>query len=148
MKKATDCLVDLEAITMNKIAVVLVLCMFLAGCSSLQKATSAIPSFWDDNQSAAVIDIRQSIELLDCDKNHAKQVEQIDLRIQWFELYSESKGSRQKDVLKLIAPLKLTTQDFLARSRKEQGSVYYCESKKSILKVQSEKAAEAVMRRF
>lgn len=133
---------------MNKLVAVLALSILLVGCSTVQKVTSAIPSFWDDNQSAAVIDIRQNVELLDCHKNHAEQAKQIDLKIQWFELYSQSKGARQKDVLKLIAPLKLTNQDFLTRSTKEQGSVFYCESKKSILKIQAEKAAEAVMRRF
>lgn len=134
--------------TVNKIALASVMMIFLSGCASVQKASSYIPSFWDDNQSAAIIDVRQSIELLDCAKEHLPQVELIKNKIQWFDLYSESKGSRQQDVRKLVDPLYQTVNDFYSRSKDKPGSAFYCETKKTIMQTQSAKAAEAVMRRF
>lgn len=124
--------------------ILIITIIFLSSCSSLTPL-----SFWDDNQSASIINVRQSIENLDCDYPHAPQVLIIKNNLQWFDLYSESKGSRQQDVRKLIAPMSETVDDFYARSiSAKQGSTFYCNSKKQILQEQSDRAARAVMRRF
>ncbi len=117
----------------------------LSGCAAV---TSRIPSFWDDNQSAKIIDVRQSVAQLNCKQPHAPQVKRIADNLEWFDLYSESKGLRQTDVRKLIAPMKETVDDFYKRSIEKEGSPAYCEAKKKIMSAQAEKAASAVLSRF
>ena len=118
----------------------------LTGCASVKEM---VPSFSDPNQSAKIIDVRQSVEQLDCKQQHAPQVKRIKDNLEWFELYSESKGWRQNDVLKLVKPMQETVDDFYKRSSGEkQGSEAYCEIKKKVMKAQAEKAASAVLGRF
>lgn len=117
----------------------------LTGCSTVQ---GWIPSFWDDNQSAKITDIRQSIENIDCKSPQLPQAEGILKNIQWFELYSKSKGSRQQDVLRIVDPMKKTVDEWATRSAKSEGSAAYCEIKKKALKLQSERAAQAILGRF
>jgi len=118
----------------------------LTGCASIKEM---IPSFSDPNQSAKIIDVRQSVEQLDCKQPHAPQVKRIKDNLEWFELYSGSKGWRQNDVLKLVKPMQETVDDFYKRSTGEkQGSDAYCEIKKKVMKVQAEKAATAILGRF
>jgi hypothetical protein len=108
-----------------------------------------IPSFQDVNQSAKIIDVRQSVAQLDCKQTHAPQVKQIKDNLEWFELYSTSKGERQNDVLRLIKPMQETVDDFYKRSTSEkQGSETYCEIKKKLMTTQAERAASAVLGRF
>lgn len=117
--------------------------VLLTGCNA------TLPSFWDDNQSAAIINVRQTINELDCDTNYVLQVYVIKKQIEWFDLYSESKGSRQQDVRDLIAPMMETVENFYIRSISEKpGGTFYCNSKKEILQEQSSTAAKAIMRRF
>lgn len=123
----------------------LILVISLTGCASIKEM---IPSFSDVNQSAKIIDVRQSVALLDCKKDHAPQVKSIKDNLQWFQLYSESKGWRQNDVIKLIKPIQETTDDFYKRSLDKQGSEAYCEIKKKILTQQTDKAATAILGRF
>jgi hypothetical protein len=123
----------------------LILVFSLTGCASIKEI---IPSFSDVNQSSKIIDVRQSVALLDCKQDHALQVKRIKDNLQWFELYSESKGWRQNDVIKLIKPIQETTDDFYKRSLEKQGSEGYCEIKKKILTTQTEKAASAILGRF
>ena len=118
----------------------------LTGCASIKEM---IPSFADSNQSSKIIDVRQSVEQLDCKQPHAPQVKRIKDNLEWFELYSVSKGWRQNDVLKLVKPMQETVDDFYKRSTGEkQGSDAYCEIKKKVMKVQAEKAATAILGRF
>lgn len=118
----------------------------LTACASIK---DMVPSFSDPNQSAKIIDVRQSVEQLDCKQQHAPQVKRIKDNLEWFELYSESKGWRQNDVLKLVKPMQETVDDFYKRSTGEkQGSEAYCELKKKVMKAQAEKAASAVLGRF
>ncbi len=120
----------------------------LQGCAtfSFQDIKDQIPSFWDANQSKSVIDIRQSIEKLNCKELHAPQVKVIKDNVQWFVLYSESKGT--KDVLTLVKPMESTVDDFYKRSLEKQGSEIYCEMKKKILITQSSTVAKTVIGRF
>lgn len=121
------------------------LALSLSGCATVQ---GWIPSFWDDNQSKAIIDVRQSVAQLNCDEPHAPQVKRIKDQLQWFDLYSQSKGARQQDVRKLIAPMQETVDDFYKRSTEKQGTKTYCEIKKKVMTTQSDKAASAVLGRF
>jgi hypothetical protein len=120
----------------------------LQGCASfsLQTIKDKIPSFWDPNQSKAVIDIRQSVENLNCKEPHAPQIKIIKDNLQWFVLYSESKGT--KDVLILVKPMESTVEDFYKRSIEKQGTEIYCDIKKKILITQSSTVAKTVIGRF
>jgi len=126
-------------------ALVLALAITLTGCASVK---SLVPSFWDDNQSAKIIDVRHRVETLDCSKPHLPQAEKIETDILWFQLYSESKGFRQQDVLKLVKPLQDTVTDFVKRSKDGQGTETYCNIKKKIMQTQAKRASEAVLGRF
>ena len=124
-----------------KILTTLVITVLLAGCS-------AIPSFWDDNQSSVIVSVRQSVENIDCQQEHAPQVKTVQQQLRWFELYSESKGSRQHDVLRLIRPMQETVDDFYNRSVSRPGSITYCELKKETMIEQAGIIARAVLGRF
>lgn len=122
--------------------------VLLQGCASfsLQTIKDKIPSFWDPNQSKIVIDIRQNVEQLNCKESHAPQVKVIKDNLQWFVLYSESKGT--KDVLTLVKPMEATVDDFYKRSMEKQGTELYCELKKKILITQSSAVAKTVIGRY
>lgn len=120
----------------------------ITGCATVNTIKSWIPSFWDDNQSSKIIDVRQSIAQLDCQQDYLPQIKRIRDNLQWFELYSESKGWQQKDVLRVIKPIQDTVADFYKRGVEQQGSTGYCELKKKILATQADHAARAVLGRF
>ena len=122
---------------------VAVLTLALAGCSSLP---FEIPSFWDDNQAARIIDVRKSVDDLDCAAAHAPQAKTIQHHLKWFELYSQSK--RTPDVARLIQPMQATVDDFYQRSVENPGSAAYCELKKRVMITQGETMARAVLGRF
>ena len=117
--------------------------VLMSGCVSL-----SIPSFWDDNQSAAIVSVRQAIENINCEEPHAPQVLTVQQKLRWFELYSESKGNQQRDVLRLVQPMKETVDDFARRSNERQGSKTYCELKKSTMVDQARTVSRAVLGRF
>jgi hypothetical protein len=119
--------------------------MLLMGCGSMYKY---IPSCWDDNQSRAIIDVRLSVERLDCAEPHLAQAQRIKDSIDWFVLYSESKGRSQQDVVKLVEPMKATVDDFHKRSQGAQGSNTYCELKKKVMIEQAQRAAGSVLGRW
>jgi hypothetical protein len=125
--------------------IILLSAVFITGCASIQ---SMIPSFADTNQSSRATDIRFAVETLDCKKPHLPQAEQIEMDILWFQLYSESKGARQQDVLRLIKPLQDTVTDFVKRSKWGEGTETYCKIKKQIMQTQSKRASEAILGRF
>lgn len=129
---------------MNKFLIVIFAAM-LTGCGSMYKY---IPSFWDDNQSRAIIDVRLNVERLDCAEPHLAQAQRIKDSIDWFVLYSESKGRSQQDVIKLVEPMKATVDDFHKRSQGTQGSKTYCELKKKVMIEQAQRAAGSVLGRW
>lgn len=118
--------------------------LFLTACS----VSDVVPSFWDDNQSMKITDVYLKTVQFDCDREHLPQISSIRADLTWFQLYSESKGFLQNDVLKVIAPMQETVEDFYNRSKVKQGSRAYCETKKKILITQAKKSASAVMWRF
>ena len=117
----------------------------LSGCSTIQ---GWIPSFWDDNQSAKITDVRLTVDRIDCSKDQLAQAAQLRDQLRWFELYSTSKGALQKDVIKLVKPIQDTTEDWYKRSLDGQGSVGYCNIKKKILEQQTARAAKGILGRW
>jgi hypothetical protein len=119
--------------------------VLLSGCSTIQ---GWIPSFWDDNQSAKITDVRLTVDRIDCSKDQLAQAVQLRDQLRWFELYSTSKGALQKDVIKLVKPIQDTTEDWYKRSVDGQGSVGYCNIKKKILEQQTARAAKGILGRW
>ena len=117
----------------------------LSGCSTLKEW---VPSFNDTNQSASIIDVRLSVARLNCAEPQLVQVARIRDHIEWFELYSESKGWRQADVRKVIAPMKATVEDMYQRVAVKDGSKVYCEMKKTAMQEQAARAATVILGRF
>lgn len=128
-----------------RLIITIVLAVLVTGCAQLQ---SLVPSFSDANQSASMINVRWHIARLDCAQPHLPQVLEIQNNILWFQLYSESKGARQQDVLSLIQPLQATVNDFVTRSQDQSGTETYCALKKRIMQTQAQRAAAAVIGRF
>ena len=128
---------------MRKLLLISVL--LLSGCASI---SGIVPSFWDDNQSAKITDARLTIERIDCAANPQVMVSQLRDQLLWFELYSESKGSRQQDVIRVVHPIRETVEDMHKRYAEGHASKAYCEIKVRILRSQAQTAAEAVLGRF
>jgi hypothetical protein len=122
----------------------LVLVLALTGCASI---TSVVPSFWDDNQSARIIDVRLAVARVDC-VNALAGVTHVRDHIEWFKLYSTSKGVLQKDVLAVVEPMSETAEDWYTRTLGGTASKTYCELKKSIMQQQAARAASAVLGRW
>ena len=126
--------------------IMMILCaVLISGCSTM---TNWIPSFWDDNQSAKIIDVRLKVDRLDCKADQLAQITVIRDDLRWFQLYSESKGKLQKDVLRLVGPMQETVEDMFKRNSEGKGSATYCELKKKIMQQQAERAAAGVLGRY
>ena len=119
----------------------------LSGCAGL---TGLIPSFWDDNQSHRIINVRLDIERVDCRALQLPQVIKIRDDLAWFKMYSESKGGRQADVILLTKPMTDTVEDWYKRVAAEghRDNPIYCDLKKRVLQEQSARAAKAILGRF
>ena len=124
--------------------ITLLLVMALTGCASI---TSVVPSFWDDNQSSRIIDVRLAVERVDC-VNALPGVTRVRDDIEWFKLYSHSKGKLQQDVLAVIQPMQETAEDWYKRTQGGTASKTYCELKKSVMQQQAARAASAVLGRW
>lgn len=120
----------------------MILVVLLSGCATVQ---NWVPSFWDDNQSARIVDVRLRVESLDCALPQTAQVLLIQQDLRWFELYSQSKGVLQKDVLRVIEPMQTTVKEWRDRG---EGSKVYCELKKKLLTQQGERASKVILGRW
>lgn len=129
---------------MNKLLIIVALSL-LSGCAAVKEW---VPSFNDPNQSARIVDVRLSVARLDCTQPQLVQVTRIRDDLEWFELYSESKGWRQQDVRRVIAPMRETVEDMYARVQIKDGSKAYCEIKKNVMKEQASRAAAVILGRF
>lgn len=125
-----------------KIIASVILTVLLSGCTTLQ---SWVPSFWDDNQSAYIITARLSAERINCLEPQLTQVQVLAEDLRRFELYSEAKGSLQRDVLRVIEPMQSTVKEWQAR---KEGSRAYCEIKKKLLLQQAERASKVILGRW
>ena len=121
-----------------------ILAFALTGCAGI---SSVIPSFWDDNQSARIVDVRLAVERVDC-VNALPGVTRVRDHIEWFKLYSISKGQLQKDVLAVIQPMQETAEDWYTRTQQGSASKAYCELKKSIMQQQAARAASSILGRW
>ena len=119
--------------------------LMLSGCSTV---VGWIPSFNDVNQSAKIIDVRQAVDSLDCARPQAVQVKRIVDELRWFELYSESNGIRNRDVIRVIKPMQETAGDFLKMVADKDGSRVYCDLKKRAMQEQAARAAGVILGRF
>ena len=126
---------------MSKLYAVCLLVM-LSGCATVQ---TWIPSFWDDNQSAYITDARLSVERINCAEPQTVQVQRLREDLRRFQLYSEAKGSLQKDVIRVIEPMQSTVKEWAERG---EGSKTYCEIKKRVLAQQGERAAKVILGRW
>jgi hypothetical protein len=116
--------------------------VLLTGCATV---TDWLPSFWDDNQSHYIVAARLAVENIDCDSGQAEQVQRVRDQLRQFQLYSQAKGSLQKDVLRVIEPMQSTVAEWTKRG---QGSKTYCELKKKLLIQQGERASKVILGRW
>ena len=117
----------------------------LSGCATV---IGWIPSFNDANQSAKITDVRQAVDSLDCAKPQYVQVKRIQDELRWFELYSESAGIRNQDVIRIIKPMQATVGDFAKMVEHKDGSRVYCDLKKRAMQEQAARAASVILVRF
>jgi hypothetical protein len=127
---------------MKNIFAACMLMVGLTGCASLQ---NWIPSFWDDNQSHYITEVRLSVARLDCGHAQVPQVSRLSEDLMRFQLYSEAKGTLQKDVLRVIEPMQSTVKEWQQRG---EGSRTYCELKKKLLTQQGERASKVILGRW
>lgn len=110
----------------------------LSGCSY-------IPSKWDPNEAKQIIDIELAVKYFDC-SNIPSQINDLTRQVEWFNTYSESRGSN--DIVALFAELNKTVKEFKDRTDNGVVSPIYCTIKKNILIQQTEIVARAVQLRF
>jgi len=122
------------------------LALGLSGCTTLNSLKDQIPSGWDPNQSVSVTNIQQTTRRIDCSQNLGIQLSTLQSQIEWFQIYSETKGT--KDVLKLASTLSDTTKELSDRASKGEVSAVYCNLKKKILVEQANIVADTVQGRF
>ena len=116
--------------------------VLLSGCSTVQ---SWVPSFWDDNQSRDIITVRLAVERIDCGQPQQPQVQILAEDLRRFQLYSEAKGTLQRDVIRVIEPMQLTVREWRDRG---EASKTYCELKKKLLIQQGERASKVILGRW
>lgn len=121
---------------------VLVLALVLSGCATV---TEWLPSFWDPNQSAKIVDIRMAVYNIDCSKEQRPQLVPVEQDLEWFRVYSQSKGSTQADVLRVVAPINTIVEEWAQRG---EGSRGYCTIKRKLLLEQTERAAGVIQGRW
>lgn len=131
-------------VTDMKHLVILSAIVLLQGCSTVQSVKDWIPSRWDGNQSKVVTDLRQQTHNFDCKQDQTAQLKAITTNLQWFQLYSESKDT--KDVNKLLDTMRSTVKEF--SDRPQPVSAIYCDIKKKLMIQQADIAAKTVQGRF
>ena len=129
---------------MRKLIAVLTFSL-LSGCANI---IGLIPSFNDTNQSQKIIDVRMTVDQLDCGKPQHHQALAIQRELRWFELYSESAGIRNQDVLRVIKPMQETVSEFVDRTKVQDASKVYCDLKKRAMQEQAARAAGVILGRF
>lgn len=85
------------------------------------------------------------MERINCAEPQLPQVRVLAEDLRRFQLYSEAKGSLQKDVLRVIEPMQSTVKEW---SQRGEGSKTYCELKKKLLTQQGERASKVILGRW
>ena len=127
---------------MKKILVVLSLVM-LTGCSTVMEW---MPSRWDVNQAKVITDIQQQTRHFDCKADQVAQLNELAKSIEWFDIYSKTKPTR--DISKLNATIISTIQEYQECLKKGPVSPLYCDLKLKLLKQQADILAGSVQGRF
>ena len=115
----------------------------LTGCASI---IEMIPSSWDVNQARAITDIQLEVRHFDCKAELKPQVEQLARDVEWFDIYSQTKPTR--DINKLTGTIKDTVKELQERVAKGPVSPLYCDLKKKIIQQQADILAKSVQGRF
>jgi PBP1b-binding outer membrane lipoprotein LpoB len=115
----------------------------LSGCASIMEY---IPSSWDVNQARVITDIQQQVRHFDCKADLAPQVNQLARNVEWFDIYSQTKPTR--DINKLTGTIKDTVKELQERVAKGPVSPLYCDLKKKIIQQQADILAKSVQGRF
>ena len=120
-------------------------CAFFAltGCASIMEY---IPSSWDANQAKSITDIQQQVRHFDCKADLKPQVDQLAKNVEWFDIYSQTKPTR--DINKLTGTIKDTVKELQERVAKGPVSPLYCDLKKKIIQQQADILAKSVQGRF
>jgi hypothetical protein len=123
----------------------LVVCAFFAltGCASIMEM---IPSGWDVNQAKVITDIQLQVRHFDCKADLAPQVNKLAQDVEWFDIYSQTKPTR--DINKLTGTIKDTVKELQERVAKGPVSPLYCDLKKKIIQQQADILAKSVQGRF
>lgn len=125
---------------LKKIALISALIFTLSACS-----ITDIPSFYDDNESAGVIDVVFAVKDLNCESHFAKnQVEKVYREYLWLEILVQLKGS--DDIGELLQPFERTLIGLY--DKRDKMTVKYCELKRTSLLKQSEMVAIAILGRY
>jgi hypothetical protein len=115
----------------------------LAGCSSM---VALIPSKWDDNQSKAAVDLQVEVRHFDCAGDQKTQLASISKQVEWFDLYSKSKGTA--DMEKLNEVFAKTVKEYQDRVAQGPVSPMYCDLKKKVMIQQADIISKSVLFRF
>ena len=123
----------------------LAVCAFFAltGCASIMEY---IPSSWDVNQAKVITDIQLQVRHFDCKADLAPQVNKLAQDVEWFDIYSQTKPTR--DINKLTGTIKDTVKELQERVAKGPVSPLYCDLKKKIIQQQADILAKSVQGRF
>ncbi len=89
-----------------------------------------------------------AVDSLDCARAQHPQALTIQRELRWFELYSESAGIRNQDVIRVIKPMQATVGEFVTRTEKQDASRVYCDLKKRAMQEQAARAAGVILGRF
>jgi PBP1b-binding outer membrane lipoprotein LpoB len=115
----------------------------LTGCASVMEY---IPSGWDVNQARVITDIQLEVKHFDCKVDLKPQVDQLARDVEWFDIYSQTKPTR--DINKLTGTIKDTVKELQERVAKGPVSPLYCDLKKKIIQQQADILAKSVQGRF
>jgi PBP1b-binding outer membrane lipoprotein LpoB len=122
---------------------ILLVAIVLTGCASIMEY---IPSGWDVNQAKVITDIQMETRHFDCKADLAPQVNRLAQDVEWFDIYSQTKPTR--DINKLTGTIKDTVKELQDRVNKGPVSPLYCDLKKKIIQQQTDIIAESVQGRF
>jgi len=127
---------------MKQLATLLVV-LALTGCASIMEK---IPSRWDVNQAKVITDLQQQTRNFDCKGDQTTQVNAIAKNLEWFNIYSQTKPTR--DISKLTNTVNDTVKEYQERLTKGPVSPLYCDLKKKIIQQQVDIIAGSVQGRF
>lgn len=116
---------------------ILLLSIMLTGCSM------TVPSFYDDNESKATIDVQYYIGSLNCAQDYMNDIRMVKQKVDWLKLYAKGKGS--EDISLMVSLMSKTVDGFYSKTTVSNG---YCIIKKKLLIKQSSDVTAAIMGRF